>query len=80
MIKITVNINGSNSELELEMSKVDQKDRAERMRMLASIGLMVVKGSLPVGMAIAPIQIEPPKPEPVKQKTTDVARRLLGGF
>ncbi len=78
MFKITVNVNGSNRELMLEMEKVELKDRAERMRMLASIGLMVVKGSLPVGMAIAPVMEQ--KPEPVKQQTAKVARRLLGGL
>ena len=83
MIRTLVNVSEANPELLTELQSLEStRDRAERLRVLATIGLMVVKGNANLCF---------PRQTGEAQRTADIddqsddgaimaARKLLSGF
>ena len=83
MIRTLVNVSEANPELLTELQSLEStRDRAERLRVLATIGLMVVKGNANLCL---------PRQAGAAQRTADsdvqsdngaimAARKLLSGF
>lgn len=88
MIRTLVNVSEANPELLKELESLEStRDRAERLRVLATIGLMVVKGNANLsltqqGQAMIPVSQPPAAIGDSNEGSniTSVANNLLKGI
>lgn len=88
MIRTLVNVSEANPELLKELESLEStRDRAERLRVLATIGLMVVKGNANLsptqqGQTLIPVSQPPAAIDDSNEGSniTSVANNLLKGI